>query len=689
MEQYVSLQNLAKEFGFKKGDNIFVTSDVKQLLYDAMQHEDTTDLNVLIDGIIDIIGEEGTLVFPTFNWGFCKGECFDYYKTPCKTGSLGKIALKRSDFKRTKHPIYSFAVWGKGQDEMCAIENISSFGKDSPFTYMMEHNFKNLFIDKELMHSFVFVHYVEEQVGPVIYRFLKDFTADYRDEDGVVSKRTYSMNVRYLDMEVENRIDDYEPEFKEKGVEREFSVNSIPYKIIDLKGAFPIIAEDVRHNRSRRLCSFTGQDDLKYLDTGREMFDLCKELFPICRSITGDGVRETFKILRKHMPEMKLYEVESGTQVFDWTIPKEWNISEAYLEDESGSRIIDFKDNNLHVLGYSTPVDEVLSLDELNEHLYSLKDQPEVIPYVTSYYKERWGFAMSQVMRDSLKEGKYHAVIKSELKEGHLTYGEVLIPGESEEEIFLSSYICHPSMANNECSGPALMAYLYKYIMAMPRRRYSYRLVLVPETIGAITYLSRNLEDMKSKIIAGFNLTCVGDDRTYSLVHSKYADTLADRALSNILKYHYPKYVDYSYLKRGSDERQYQAPGVELPLVCFCRSKYHVYPEYHTSVDNLDIISPDGLAGSFEVMVKCIEALENNYVYKVTCLCEPQLGKRGLVPTMSSKETYKETLCMKDVLAYADGRNDLFELSEYIEAPTDVILPIVKKLMAAGLMEIV
>ena len=312
-----------------------------------------------------------------------------------------------------------------------------------------------------------------------------------------------------------------------------------------------------------------------------------------------------------------------------------------------------------------------------------------MIPYTTSYYKERWGFCMTQNQRDTLKEGNYHVCIKSTLTDGHLTYGELLIPGETKKEIFFSSYICHPSMANNECSGPALLVYLANYIKSLKKRKYSYRLILVPETIGAITYLSRNLDVMQKNIIAGFNLTCVGDDRTYSIVHSRYRDTLADRVLTNVLKSHTSHYEDYSYLKRGSDERQYQAPGVDLPVVCFCRSKYHVYPEYHTSGDNLDIISKDGLAGSYTVMKNCIDVLELNERYKVTCLCEPQLGKRGLVPTMSSKETYQQTLALKDILAYADGRNDLLELSELIEQPLDVILPVIEKLLEAGLIKVV
>lgn len=423
-------------------------------------------------------------------------------------------------------------------------------------------------------------------------------------------------------------------------------------------------------------------------EEGRKIYDICKELFPICRSLTGDGVRETFRILGEYYDDIRITEVPSGTQVFDWTIPKEWNIRDAYIEDESGKKIIDFQKNNLHVMGYSVPVDKKMSLSELSEHIYTLPDQPELIPYMTSYYKERWGFAMTDVQKKSLKDGMYHAVIDSDLKDGFLTYGEILVPGETDEEIFISTYICHPSMANNECSGPALAVALAEYIRSLPGRRYSYRIVLAPETIGAITYLSRNMDYLKKHVIAGFNLSCVGDDRTYSMIHSRYGDTLADKVMENVLKNHYPDYCDYSYLKRGSDERQYQAPGVDIPLVGFCRSKYHEYPEYHTSGDNMTIVSPEGFQGSFDVMVKCIEALEWNNRYRITCFGEPQLGKRGLVPTISSKETYRQTLCLKDLLAYADGTNDLIDISNRIEAPVDILLPLVRKLLEAELFEI-
>ncbi len=417
------------------------------------------------------------------------------------------------------------------------------------------------------------------------------------------------------------------------------------------------------------------------------MYDLCGRLFPICRSITGNGVRETFRIIQAEIPDIpiELHEVPTGTQVFDWTVPKEWNIRDAYIETPDGRRICEFKKNNLHILHYSVPVDKTVSLSELKEHITTLPDQPDLIPYASSYYKERWGFCMSYNEFNALSEGDYHVVIDSTLEPGYLTYGQILLPGKFDEEILFSSYTCHPSMANNECSGPSLIAALARYIKDMPEHRYTYRLILAPETIGAITYISRNLDHLKSHVRAAFNLTCVGDDRTYSIVHSRYGNTLADKILANIVKFHDPDYCDYPYTARGSDERQYQAPGVDVPMVCFCRSKYHVYPEYHTSADNMDLISPAGLQGAFDVMKKAIHALEYNRYYKVQTLCEPQLGKRGLVPTMSNKDTYKSTLALKDLIAYADGTNDLVDISNIIGAPVDILIPLVDQLMECRL----
>lgn len=429
------------------------------------------------------------------------------------------------------------------------------------------------------------------------------------------------------------------------------------------------------------------------VNEGQEMYDFVCKIFPYCRSLTGEGVRQTLNDLREFItqgggPELQVFEVPSGTKAFDWTVPREWKIREAYIEDEAGNHIIDMKDNNLHVLGYSTPVDKWVGLDELKEHIYTQSDQPDCIPYVTSYYKERFGFCMSENMKNSLSEGKYHMYIDSELFDGVLNYAEIVIPGETDEEVFFSTYFCHPSMANNECSGPAVSGELVKYVMSLPQRRYTYRFVYVPETIGSITYLSQgeHLSKLQKSMVAGFNLSCVGDNRDYSIVESRHADTLADRVLKNVLHYHTDnKYSTYSFLKRGSDERQYNAPGVDLPVVGFCRSKFGEYPEYHTSADDLSLVSPEGLQGAYDVMKQVIDALELNDKYKMKVLCEPQLGKRGLYPTISQKGSYDEIKAMTDFIAYADGKNDLVDISNTINVSVRELTKIIGKLQSAEL----
>jgi len=421
----------------------------------------------------------------------------------------------------------------------------------------------------------------------------------------------------------------------------------------------------------------------KNVSPGERMYDFAGTIFPVCRSLTGQGVRETLRFFNEYIGQdglrMEIHEVPSGTQVFDWTIPKEWAVREAYVEDESGNHVIDMKENNLHVLGYSVPVDEWVSLEELKRHVFVQEDQPEVIPYVTSYYKERFGFCMSKNQLDSLPEGRYHMYIDSELFDGSLTYADLVLPGESDEEIMLTSYICHPSMANNECSGPAVLAELIRYVNGLDSRRYTYRFVLNPETIGSITYLSRNYRHLQDKLKAGIVLSCVGDDRDYSIIESRYGDTVTDKSLKNILGGR-KRYSTFSFLKRGSDERQYNAPGIELPVVGFCRTKYGEYPEYHTSADNMGLISPAGLQGAYDVMTRWIQAMEHNKKYRVTVLGEPQLGKRGLYPTISQKGSYDEVKAMVDFITYADGKNDLFDISDRIGVPAEVLIPIVDKL---------
>jgi aminopeptidase-like protein len=400
----------------------------------------------------------------------------------------------------------------------------------------------------------------------------------------------------------------------------------------------------------------------------------------------GEGVRQTLRILRELLPSLNIYEVPSGTQVFDWVIPNEWNVREAWIEGPDGRRVVDFAEHNLHLVSYSVPVNTMLSLEELQAHLHSLPDQPEAIPYITSYYSTQWGFCLRHCDRLQLKPGNYRVHIDSTLEPGSLTYGELLIPGETAQEVFLSTYVCHPSMANNELSGPCVATYLAKWLGELPKRRYTYRIVFIPETIGSITYLSRNLEYLKQQVIAGFNITCIGDNRCYSYLPSRSGDTLSDRAALHVLKYFAPDFKRYNYLDRGSDERQYCAPGIDLPIASIMRSKYSAYPEYHTSLDDLSLVTPDGLEGGFMALRKAIEVIECNLRPVVTMLCEPQLGKRGLYPTLSTKSTGDEVRVMMDMIAYCDGIHTLLDIAEIIKAPMWELLPIYAKLAKCGLL---
>lgn len=423
------------------------------------------------------------------------------------------------------------------------------------------------------------------------------------------------------------------------------------------------------------------------MSIGNQMYELAKELYPIGRSLTGAGVRKTLSILQRELPELTMHEVPSGTKVFDWTIPKEWSIQKAYIEDEAGNKIVDYDTLNLHVVGYSTAVDRWVDLEELKQYIYVQEGQPDAVPYVTSYYKERYGFCMSKNQRDSLKPGQYHMYIDSSLFDGSLTYGELILHGQEEKEILISTYVCHPSMANNELSGPVLAVALAKELAKQKNRKYTYRFVWIPETIGSITYLSKHLAEMKKNTIAGFVLSCVGDNRTYSYIPSRMGDTLADRVAKNVLQFVYPDYCAYTFLNRGSDERQYNAPGVDLPVCVVCRSKYGEYPEYHTSLDDMNLISPEGLQGAFDVYMAMFEAIEYNAYYRIKCLCEPQLGKRGLYPNISQKGSYDAVKSMVDFIAYADGKKDLLEISHMIHVPVSHLIPIIKKLTDAELLE--
>ena len=416
------------------------------------------------------------------------------------------------------------------------------------------------------------------------------------------------------------------------------------------------------------------------------MHQWATDLFPICRSLTGDGVRSTLRYLQQLLPTLKTFEIPSGTRAFDWEVPREWVIRDAYIADIDGNRLVDFKTNNLHIVGYSTSVDAVLNKKELEEHLYSLPEVPHAIPYVTSYYSETWGFCLSHEQRSKLGEGPFRVFINSEHKVGSLTYGELIIPGDTSDEILLSTYVCHPSMANNELSGPVVTTALARWILGLEDRHYTYRIVMVPETIGSVVYLSLHLRHLQEHLKAGWVLTCIGDDRAYSYLSSPSGATFADRVSKKVMSKLNHRFDEYSFLDRGSDERQYCSPGVDLPVVSLMRSKYGTYPEYHTSLDDLSLVTPSGLQGGLDMMKAVIDELESSPRWRSTVLGEPQMGKRGLYPTTSTSTSAHEVYDMMNVLAFCDGTHDTEELASICSITVSKAEEIVNKLFAAGVL---
>ncbi|EAM0941222.1 DUF4910 domain-containing protein [Campylobacter lari] len=418
------------------------------------------------------------------------------------------------------------------------------------------------------------------------------------------------------------------------------------------------------------------------------MYELACELFPICRSITGEGFRQSLKILDEAMGGgiLKIHSIASGSKVFDWEVPAEWEINDAFIITPNGEKICDFKQNNLHVLNYSEGINDEISLDELQEHLYSIEDYPDAIPYVTSYYKRRWGFCIKHKDRVKLKEGKYKVFIDAKHHEnGVLNYADLLIPStqDAKDEILISSYLCHPSMANNELSSPVVAIFLAKWLLELEERKYNYRFIFTPETIGSIVYLSKHLKHLQKYTKAGFALSCIGDDNAYSLIHTPSENTLADKVALHTLK-NKENFKEFSFLDRGSDERQYCSPLVNLPVVCVCRTRFTDYKEYHTSKDDLNFISEEGLQGSLKAMQEIIMNLEVNEIYQNTVFCEPNLGKRGLYHTINHRS--KKPLSA-NFLAFCNGKNDVLDISSKLNIQAYELKDLIEKLKFHGLIK--
>lgn len=415
------------------------------------------------------------------------------------------------------------------------------------------------------------------------------------------------------------------------------------------------------------------------------MYALAERLFPICRSITGNGVRQSLQILREIIP-LEVHEVPSGTRVFDWVVPREWNAREAWVRDPQGRKVIDFQDNNLHLLNYSVPVHRRMSLSALKGHLYTLPGQPELIPYRTSYYQESWGFCLPHRQFETLPEGEYEVFIDSSLEQGHLTYGEFYLPGKTKEEVLFSTHICHPSLANDNLSGICLLTFLAQELQKKPRR-YSHRFLFIPGTIGSITWLARN-EDKVEHIRHGLVASLLGDSGGFTYKKSRRGNTEIDRAAEHVLKHSGHPYEIIDFAPYGYDERQYCSPGFNLAVGNLTRSRFGTFPEYHTSADNLSFIQPQYLQDSLEVYKEVVEVLEDNDLFEnLNPKCEPQLGRRGLYDAIGGgSESKARQMAMLWVLNLSDGSHSLLDIAERAGLPFRLVLQACRALQEAGLL---
>ncbi|MGL5804057.1 MAG: DUF4910 domain-containing protein [Xenococcaceae cyanobacterium] len=396
---------------------------------------------------------------------------------------------------------------------------------------------------------------------------------------------------------------------------------------------------------------------------GVEMHRSISQLYPICRSITGDGVRKTLYLLKQLIP-LETFEVPTGTQVFDWTIPKEWNIRDAWVKNSRGEKVIDFQAHNLHVLNYSSPIQQKMPLLELKEHLFSMPDRPDWIPYRTSYYSENWGFCLTDRQLQELEDGEYEVYIDSSLEDGYLTYGEYFLPGETEEEILFSCHVCHPSLCNDNLSGISLVTFLAKHLSSL-KLRYSYRFLFVPGTIGSIAWLSLN-QNRVFRIKHGLVVAGVGDAGKLTYKKSRRGDAEIDKVVNYVLEHSGDEYAIEEFSPYGYDERQYCSPGFNLPIGSLTRTPFGRYPEYHTNADNLDFVKPASLADSLDKYLKIINILEKNHKYLNTSpFCEPQLGKRGLYGTFGGTQDKKtKEMATLWVLNLSDGNHSLWDIAD-------------------------
>ena len=428
--------------------------------------------------------------------------------------------------------------------------------------------------------------------------------------------------------------------------------------------------------------------DVALHDSGENIYNAIKHLFPIHRHLLGEGVRQTLNYFKKQIPDLTLESAKSGTRAFDWVIPPEWILKDASITNQNGIKILDISKNNLHILQYSNSISAKLPLEKLLENIHTLPDTPDAIPYRTNYYGNEWGFCMSERDKKALDEGLYDVNIQAEFVPGQLDYGELVIKGKTTQEIVFTSYVCHPSMANNELSGPCLLLEIFKFLnMNKNKLHYTYRLLLLPETIGSIYYISKNIDRLKQNVFAGFVVTCIGDDGPFSIMEPRSETNVAFNAATKAFKQTGVQQKLFDWSERGSDERQFCSPLVNLPFTTISRSKFGEYEEYHTSLDNLDFISPDALAQSYEKVIDIIKYFETSYFPQCTIMCEPFMSKYdgNLYPSINTQKTRENVANIMDFISYCDGQHTFEDIALLIGSDEIAAKTLVRKLVDLGI----
>jgi aminopeptidase-like protein/aminoglycoside N3'-acetyltransferase len=662
-ENYYSKKDIINSLlgiGLKQGDSIFIHSNIG--LFGLLENAENKQqyYTIFKEAIFEVIGESGTIINPTFSYSFCKGENFDVIKTPSNCGILSNLALNDKNAIRSLDPNFSIVSVGKYASFFTEITSNYSFGENSFWEKFLEKEGKILFFNIPNVFP-TFAHFLEFQ-NKVPYRYDKGFLGEIilpnESYKTTFFHYVYDQNIPENQTSIEKFTD---LAYSNKFV-KTVDLGRGDIKLITAKDVKKLFDKEYLANQSFMVKGETYKKDIKPILN--KLFD---DLFPINRSLTGNNNRLSLSILSEII-DLKIKEIPSGTKCFDWEVPEEWNVNEAWIKDEKGNKIIDFKLNNLHLLGYSEPIHKTISFETLKEHLYTEPAQPNVIPYRTSYYKKRWGFCISHNQFLKLDQNSnYEIFIDSNFnKEGSMTIGEAIIEGESKKEIIFSTYICHPSMANNELSGPLVTAMIYQNLKKIKNLKYTYRFLFIPETIGSIYSLHERGVYWKENLYAGFVVTCAGDKGKYTYKRSRIGDSLVDRATELILKQSNQDYQIINFTPaEGSDERQFCSPGFNLPVGSLMRTRYRHYPEYHTSDDNKDIICFESMEKIINIYTEIIKCIEKNEVYiNTNPFCEPQLGKRNLYPTIGSQVNlgnFVETMMW--VLNLADGSNDLIAIS--------------------------